>query len=120
MRSATATRVVLGTACLTAPDRVRAAVGGHDPRADPVVRLLGARLALQAGADAVLGPRMREIDAAIELTHAASMLPVALGWPAHRRLALVSATVACGIAALDLTGRGWRRPSHHVGRPATA
>lgn len=107
MRSATAARVLLGGACLAAPDRVLALVGGPD-RADrrtrKVAQVLGARLVLQAGLDLAFGARTRGVDVAVELSHAASMLPVAVIWPAHRRSALVSAGLATGMALLDIAG----------------
>ena len=106
MRSATAARLGLGAVCLAVPDRVLAAVGGpdrDDRRSQRVARALGARLVLQAGLDLALGPRTRRADVAVELTHATSMLPAALLWPAHRRSALASAALAVGIALLDVT-----------------
>jgi hypothetical protein len=105
VRSATAARLVLGGACLAAPGGVLAVVGGPD-RDDPTTRLaarvLGGRLVLQAAADLALGPRTSRVGALVELTHAASMLPVAVRWPEHRRTALVSAAAAATIAVLDL------------------
>jgi hypothetical protein len=73
-----------------------------------IARVLGARLLLQAALDVTpgaAGPAMRDLDPAVELTHAASMVPVAAIWPRHRRSASVSAALATGIAALDLVGR---------------
>jgi hypothetical protein len=109
MRIATAARLMEGGSCVVAPGRVLAAVGAPD-RDDHlsrvVVRVLGLRLVLQAGLDAGRWQPVRAVDAAVELAHAASMLPVAMIWPAHRRSASVSAAVAVGIAVLDLTERG--------------
>ncbi|MBL0747576.1 hypothetical protein [Nocardioides baculatus] len=45
---------------------------------------------------------MRELDVAIEVTHAATMLALAVASAKHRRLALVSAVTALGFSALDL------------------
>jgi hypothetical protein len=90
---------------MTSPGRVLAAVGGpdrDDPATQVVTRVLGARLVLQAATDLVVGRRIRGVEVAVDLTHAASMLPVAAHWPSHRRTATVSAVVAGGIAALDL------------------
>jgi len=73
-----------------------------------IARVLGARLLLQAALDAtsgVGGRAVRDLDPAVELTHAASMVPVAAIWPRHRRSASVSAALATGIALLDLAGR---------------
>ncbi len=105
MRAAPGARLGLGVGCLTSPRGVLAAVGSpdrDDPATQVVTRLLGVRLVLQATADLVVGRRTRALDVVVELTHAASMLPVAAHWPSHRRTALVSAIVAGGIAALDL------------------
>ncbi len=105
MRAATLARLGIGGACLLTPDRVLDVVGGpdrHDRRTQLVTRLLGGRLVLQAGADVVLGRRTRTIDMVVDLTHAASMLPLAVRWPAHRRTALVSGATASTIALLDL------------------
>jgi hypothetical protein len=114
VRSAVIARSVLGTVLVAVPDRVLAAVGGparNAPRAAGIARALGARLVVQAGVDAVLGPRTRHVDLALELSHAASMLPAALIWPTHRRPALVSAACAAGIALLDAAG-----PPAHASR----
>jgi hypothetical protein len=104
MRVATVARIALGSACLAVPTQLLALVGGldrDDTRTRAIVRVLGARLALQAGADLWLGPRTRKFDVGVDLVHAASMLPVAALWPAHRRTALVSAAIATGTATLD-------------------
>jgi hypothetical protein len=109
MRPATLLRLGVGGACLLEPRRVLAVVGGAD-REDPtthlVARVLGGRLVLQACADLLLGQRIRGVGVLVDLTHAASMLPVAACWPAHRRTALTSATVATSFAVLDA------RPGH--------
>jgi hypothetical protein len=105
MRPATAVRFVTGALCLAAPRAVLAAIGGpdrDDPVTEVVARVLGGRLVLQAAADLVLGARARGVGAAVDLTHAASMVPVAIRWREHRRTALVSASVATATAALDL------------------
>jgi hypothetical protein len=102
-------RLVLGTVYVAVPDRVLAAVGGpdqEDPRATRIARVLGARLLLQGVLDAALGSRTRRVDIVVELAHAASMVPVALIWPTHRRSALVSAACATGILLLDVRAPG--------------
>jgi hypothetical protein len=109
MRPATLVRAALGGACLVAPGSVLTVVGGDD-RDDAATRVvaqvLGARLLLQAGADLVLGARTRGLDVAVDALHAASMVPVAVLWPDHRRSAVVSAAAAAATAGLDLgTGR---------------
>jgi hypothetical protein len=107
-------RLVLGTVCVAVPHRVLAAVGGPDqenPRATGIARVLGTRLLLQGGLDAALGPRTRRVDMAVELAHAASMVPAAWIWPTHRRSALVSAACATGISLLDLRPARGRLPA---------
>jgi hypothetical protein len=115
MRSATVARLVLGTVCLAAPDRVLHVVGSPDARPVRIVRILGGRLVLQAGWDVALGARTRGVDVAVELTHAASMVLVAALRPARRRPALLSAAVATGIVALDLVEER-RRPKQGAPR----
>jgi hypothetical protein len=103
-------RLMLGVVCVAVPHRLLAAVGGPDqegPRAAEIARALGARWLVQAGLDAALGPRTRRVDVAVEVAHAASMLPAARIWPAHRRSALASAACAAGISLLDV-GRARR------------
>jgi len=105
MRSATAARATLGAACVAAPGPLLELIGGpdmDDPTTQVVVRVLGGRLLLQVAADLAWGRRTRRVDVLIDLTHAASMLPVAARWPHHRRSALVSAVSAAGTALLDL------------------
>jgi hypothetical protein len=105
VRPATLARFGLGSACLLAPDEVLDVVGGadrHDATTQIAARVLGGRLLLHAVADVALGRRTRGIGTVVELSHAASMLPVAARWPAHRRTALVSAMAASTIAILDL------------------
>jgi hypothetical protein len=108
MRAATVARLVVGTAFLSVPGGVLRAIGAPD-RADrrvrTVTRVLGARIVGQAGLDVAGAAPARGTDAAVELAHAASMLPVVALWPVHRRAASVSAAVAMGLAVLDLTGR---------------
>jgi len=104
LRSATAARVVLGTVCLAAPDRLLDVVGAREVRTAAIMRVLGGRMLVQAVLDVALGARLRVLDPTVELLHAASMVPVAVVWPAHRRPALISAAAATGIAALDLAG----------------
>jgi hypothetical protein len=109
VRSATAARAALGSTCLVAPGPVLEVIGGpdmDDPATQLVVQVLGGRLLLQAAADLALGRRTRRFDVLVDLTHAASMLPVAARWPSHRRAALVSAAAATAIALLDLWSAG--------------
>lgn len=122
MRSATAARLALGTLCTATPGRVLAAVGGpdqDDPHVTAVTRVLGARLLLQAVVDQVAGPRTRRIDVLVEVSHALSMVPVALVRPAHRRSSLVSAACAAGIALLDVLGAGGSQASRRLSRESS-
>ena len=108
MSAATATRIGVGSLCIVVPDRVLSAVGAPDWEERGVrwvTRVLGLRLVTQAGLDLVGGLRTRSLDVAVEVTHAASMVTAAIVWPAHRRSASVSATIAAGIATLDLAKR---------------
>lgn len=105
MRPATFVRIAIGSACVAFPAQVLAAVGGpdrDDRHTQTVARVLGGRLLAQSAADLALGPRTRRLEATVDLVHAASMLPIAMWWPAHRRTALVSAAAAAFTAALDL------------------
>jgi len=105
MRTSTVARLVVSAACLGVPGpllRALAAPDHADPRVRTVTRILGLRLLAQAAVDLSRPGRSHGLDVGIELTHAASMLPVALHWPAHRRAASVSAVVATGIAVSDL------------------
>ena len=92
-------------------------VGGpdrHDPATRLVARALGGRLVLQGCADLAFGRRIRAVDVFVDLSHAASMLPVAVRWPAHRRTALVSAATT-SVERGD--GGAQLATAHH--RPAT-
>jgi hypothetical protein len=107
MTTANGVRLVLGSLWLTVPGPALRAVGApdhDDPSVRAITRVLGLRLVVQAAVAARRGGLPRGLDAAVELTHAASMVPVALLWPAHRRSASVSATAATAIALLDLVG----------------
>ncbi|HEY3529306.1 MAG TPA: hypothetical protein VGK78_09155 [Nocardioides sp.] len=113
MRPATVARVLLGGACIAVPTQLLAVIGGldrDDGHTRAIVRVLGARLVAQSVADLALGPRTRGFDAAVDLIHAASMVPVAAHWPAHRRTAVASAAIATGTAVLDAVGGRAHRP----------
>lgn len=119
MSAATVGRLGLGSALLAAPGPALALAGGpdrHDDRVRMVSRVLGGRLVLQAAADVVLRGRLRRLGMAVELGHAASMLPVAALSARHRRTASVSALLATGLLLLDVyAGRrpGARRRTAH-------
>lgn len=99
-------RLVLGLAATTRPGLLL------PPRSDPtnaecvVVRILGARYLAQSAAGVVVRrPCLPRVDAAIDLTHAATMLALAAAGRRHRRPALLSAAVAAGFAVADLRDR---------------
>ena len=114
MRTATAIRLALGSACLADPGRPLGLIGGPD-RDDAatrvIVRVLGGRFVAQGLADLAIGPRTRVPDVLVDLTHAASMVLAARHWPQHRRSALASAAVATAVALLDArAGPGATQP----------
>lgn len=103
------TRVVAGSwlgvgAFLVArPEQALAVVGQADPPHALVViaRVLGARTAVQNVV--VLAAPTRLVvgaGAAVDLTHALSMVAAALHWPAYRRAALASGALAAAAAIL--------------------
>jgi hypothetical protein len=108
MRPSTVARLAVGTACLVGPGPVLRAVRAPDhadPRVRAVARVLGARLLAQAGLDLARPGRSHRLDVGVEVTHAASMLPVALRSRTHRRAASASAAVATGLASCDILER---------------
>jgi hypothetical protein len=113
--------LVSGIALTVRPAAIARAVtrtGGTVP-ATWLVRVLGARSLLQ-GAVTLARPTRDVLAAgsAIDALHAASMLPVVVGLPRHRRAAAASAAVAASTATAGLlcrsgstaagTGRGER------------
>lgn len=105
MRPAPVARLALGGACLAVPTQLLAAIGGldrDDRHTRTIVRVLGGRLLLQGALGMALGRRTRGLDVLVDLTHAATMLPVVAWWPAHRRSAGVSGLLAAGTALLDV------------------
>jgi hypothetical protein len=97
-------RLGLGAVALARPGlflRLGKERDGRGERA--TVRILGARYVAQSGAGIVLGrPWVRDLDAGVDLAHAATMVALAAVSPTHRRLALLSAVTATGLAAADL------------------
>ena len=70
------------------------------------VRVLAGRYVVQAiGGRWLHRAWVPRADAAVDLVHAVSMLGLAGLVPRHRRLALLSAGLATGLAAADLGGR---------------
>lgn len=97
-------RLGLGAVALARPDLLLRPVTERTSRGERItVRLLGARYVAQSGAGMILGrPWVRDLDAAVDLAHAATMVALAAVSPTHRRLALLSAVTATGLAAADL------------------
>lgn len=102
-------QVVAGTVLTVAPARcARLAAGPTATAPEAVVRVLGARMLLQALAVRVAARRPRwrrpalEAGAVVDALHAASMVPAALRWPAYRRSAAVSAVLAGASGGLGL------------------
>lgn len=102
-------RLGLGVVAIARPDMLlRASTEPHGGRGKDrvVVRVLGTRYLLQAAAGVGLDrPWMPALDAATDLTHAATMLGLAALDRSHRRIALLSAAVATGFAVADLRDR---------------
>ena len=110
MRTIDLVRAWLGLVELTAPTAVLGVVG-TDPTnrtSLAVVRLLGARHLGQAVITAARPtPGTRRVGAAVDASHAASMLALAAASRAHRRAALCSAATATALATGGLWhGRG--------------
>lgn len=90
-------RGLWGLALLTAPDPLASAIAAVpcDPLMRAVIRLLGAREAVQALATS-LHPQRRVllVGAAVDATHSGSMIVLAAREPRLRRLAAASAATA--------------------------
>jgi hypothetical protein len=102
-------RAAWGTALLLAPDAVLRCIGHEpvDPRARRVTQILGGRELVQA----LIASRHRSrasilSGAAVDATHAATMLALAIGRPAHRRQAAASALAAASFAIAGARTRG--------------
>ena len=92
-----------GIALLARPQQVVDAVAPAFPRERLwLVRLLGARLLAQHGAIlASPGPRLVRLGSAVDLAHAASMVPF-LASPRYGRAARISGGLAAAYAAVAL------------------
>ena len=93
---------VLGAALVLRPRTVaRRAGGAHQPQPPAwLVRVLGGRSVLQAAATALVpGPTVLLAGAAVDATHALSMLPVVIVSDEYRRVAAASGAVALVSAA---------------------
>ncbi|MGY1602086.1 hypothetical protein [Geodermatophilus sp. SYSU D00815] len=102
VRGTSATLAAAGVGLLARP---REAVGLAAPdEPEPplgVVRLLGGRMLAQHVVVAVLPTRPAVLGwAVVDGLHALSMVPVAVRWPAHRRLAAASAAVSAASVLL--------------------
>jgi hypothetical protein len=101
-------RLALAIGLLVRPERCASLVslGGRCP-AGWLIRLLGGRMLVQAGYELASGSRRAlRLGAAVDALHAASMLAAAVRWPGYRRVALASAGLAGGSAAVGLVGSG--------------
>ncbi|WP_324278593.1 hypothetical protein [Blastococcus brunescens] len=92
-----------GIALLARPQRIVDAVAPAFPRERVwLVRALGARLLTQHGAVLVApGPRLVRVGSAVDLLHAASMVPF-LASPRYGRAARISGGLAAAYAAVAL------------------
>lgn len=102
-------RTGLGLFALARPDDLLRITRTHDVSTATRrgVRILGARYLVQSVGGLVLRrPWTARADAAVDLTHAASMVGLAGLSQRHRRLAITSAAMATGFALLDLREPG--------------
>jgi anti-sigma factor RsiW len=89
---------------LSRPARIGSALSGTQASAPPpwVVRLLGGRLLVQGAATlAQPGAAAASVSAAVDATHAASMVFVAAVSHRYRRAALINVAVAGASAAVS-------------------
>ena len=105
-----AIRAAWGTALLLAPDAVLRGVhyyGRADPRTRWVIRILGARELVQGLITSRHRSRASSLTgAAVDTTHAATMLALAIRRAAYRRPATASSLTAASFAIAGLrTGR---------------
>lgn len=92
-----------GTALLVAPEQAAEMVlGGAAAPPTPVLRVLGARSAVQQ-AVLLLHPSrgLGRLGAGVDVLHALSMVGAAVVWPSYRRAALTSGGVALGSAVVS-------------------
>ena len=109
-------RLGLGLVTLTRPDVALRLSGGRTQQHErTAIRILGARFIAQSvmgiaasrsqrrpPASCERRPWVRELDVAIEVTHAATMFALAVVSAKHRRLALATAVTALSLSALDV------------------
>ena len=113
-------RLGLGLVTLARPELPLRLAGGRTHQHErSAVRILGARYVAQSVVGLAVTrsrqqptasnrprPWLQQLDAAIEVIHAATMIALAGASPRHRRLALLSAATALGFSAADLRGNG--------------
>jgi hypothetical protein len=109
IRAIAAVRAGWAVILLTMPERLLRTGGGGGPvpaAAVAVVRVLGVRHLLQAGASAALptGP-VAGLGALVDTAHAGSCVGIAAGSPRWRRAALADVLVEAGFAALGWSSR---------------
>jgi hypothetical protein len=90
---------------LIAPGSVLRLFGGADEDRTPrrVMRVLGARHIVQAGAEYRFGGGARKIGIGVDLLHGATSVVCSIVSPPWRRAALIDAGVATGFAILGAT-----------------
>ena len=100
-------RLTLGALALSRPQWFIRATGADDgtwPRR--VTRILGGRYVVQSAGGLLVHERwVPELDGAVDLVHALSMVGFAVAFPGHRRLSVTSGLAALVFAAADLTER---------------
>jgi hypothetical protein len=113
-------RVHLGQAVVLLaqpPGVLRRITGDYGVPPAWIVRVLGARILIQAVAEAVSPSRnILRVGLVVDLTHAASMLAAAQVWPRYRRAALASAggagaSIVAGALLVRARADDSRRPS---------
>ncbi len=102
-----ALRVAWGAALLGSPRTVLRCSGSINVGTTPlrVMRVLGARHLVQAGAEWAGGGRARQIGMVVDLLHAATSVAFAVVDPRWRRAALTDTAVTAGFVALGLSNR---------------
>ena len=104
LRALVATQGAVGAVIAARPAPIVAAVSGTGAHpAGWIVRVLGARMAVQA-ALTLLADRQFVVRAGVaaDVLHSVSMLAVSARWPRYRRPALASALVAASFAAAEV------------------
>jgi hypothetical protein len=114
MRPLTRLRVAYGAVLVLTPRLLTRALPHQqiDARAIAFARALGLRHLLEAAiVGRRLGPRWTLVGAAVDATHSATMVGLAVARPSWRPLALASACAASAIAAVEI---GEARRQHRL------